>query len=252
VWIFETVRGLRTRFTFDPGPESHPVWSPDGSRLVYRATPGGMPNLFWKSVTGADQESPLFLSDVAKFPTSWSSDGRYLAFEVRGTKTLADIWVMPIVDEPGGQRAPGKPFPLIEAPFREMEPHFSPDGRWMAYVSDESGRNEVYVTPFPGPGRKWQISTGGGVQPRWRRDGREMFYLAHNNDLVSVEVNARGDTFEVGASKVLFPTLPLRVGNAYDVTDDGQRFLVNLLQQEQSPEPMTLVVNWPAALKNKK
>jgi hypothetical protein len=109
----------------------------------------------------------------------------------------------------------------------------------------------VYVTPFPGPGRKWQVSTGGGQQPRWRRDGKEIFYLADDNKITAVEVTARGETFDVGAAKPLFQTLPLRRGNAYDVTGDGQRFLVNLLLQQQSSEPMTLVINWPATLKKK-
>ncbi|MGH9816767.1 MAG: protein kinase domain-containing protein, partial [Candidatus Acidiferrales bacterium] len=243
VWIFETARGLRTRFTFDPGSETNPVWSPDGTRLVYRtSTVRGIPDLYTKSVAGASQESLLLESALAKIPISWSSDGRFLAYETRGSATtVADIWILPLGEG-------GKPTVFLETRFREGQPHFSPDGRWLAYVSDESGRDEVYVTPFPGPGRKWQISTSGGDQPRWRRDGKEIFYLAHSNAMTAVEVSARADTFDVGAAKPLFQALPLRGGNAYDVTADGQRFLVNLLLQQQSSEPMTLVINWPEAL----
>jgi len=246
VWIFEVARGLRTRFTFHSNQETHPVWSPDGERLAYRGTNKGIPDIYVKSLAGAGQESPLLESMLAKYPSSWSSDGRFLAYESRGTQTATDIWTLPL-----GEKVEPKLY--LATQFREGQPHFSPDGRWMAYVSDESGRNEVYVAPFPGPGRKWQISTSGGVEPRWRRDGREIFYIAtSNNDVTAVEVNSRGDTFEVGAAKTLFQPLPLRRGNVYDVTGDGQRFLVNLLLQEQTSEPMTLVINWPAALKNKK
>lgn len=246
VWIFETARGLRTRFTFDPGSETNPVWSPDGTRLVYRtSTVRGIPDLYTKSVAGSGQESLLLESPLAKIPISWSSDGRFLAYETRGAATtVADIWILPFGEG-------GKPKVFMETRFREGQPHFSPDGRWLAYVSDESGRDEVYVTPFPGPGRKWQISTSGGYQPRWRRDGKEIFYLAPSNAITAVEVSVRADTFHVGSAKPLFQTLPLRNGSAYDVTGDGQRFLVNLLLQQQSSDPMTLVINWPAALPRK-
>ncbi|MGH9792088.1 MAG: protein kinase domain-containing protein, partial [Candidatus Acidiferrales bacterium] len=246
LWIYELARGLRTRFTFTPSVESHPAWAPDSMRLAYRATNKGIPDLFQKSLAGAGHEAPLLESNIAKYPGSWSSNGRYLAYEVRGAgpTTGNDIWVLPIAEN-------GKPAPFLETPFREGQPHFSPDGRWIAYISDESSRYEVYVAPFPGPGRKWQISTSGGDQPRWRRDGKEIFYLANNSAITAVEVSARGETFEVGAAKSLFQTLPLRRGSAYDVTGDGQRFLVNLLPQEQSSDPMTLVINWPAALPRK-
>ncbi|MGH9794017.1 MAG: hypothetical protein ACRD5G_04515, partial [Candidatus Acidiferrales bacterium] len=242
VWIYEVARGLRTRFTFDPGVESHPVWSPDATRLAYRASNKGVPDLYQKSLAGAGHEEPLLESKIAKFPHSWSSDGRFLAYEVTGQGT--DIWVLPLTEN-------SKPLPFLEAQFRQRQPHFSPDGRWLAYISDESGRNEVYVTPFPSPGRKWQISTNGGEQPRWRRDGKEIFYLDYSNNIVAVQVAASGDTFDVGAPKALFQALPMRRGNAYDVTGDGQRFLVNLILQQQSSEPMTLVINWPAGLPRK-
>ena len=245
VWIFERSRGLRTRFTFDPGVESNPVWSPRAEDLVYRGTNKGIPDIYHKSVAGAGEGSPLLESTTAKFPGSFSPDGRFLAYELRGlTRTFSDIWLLPISPK-------GEPRAFLETKFRELQPEFSPDGRWMAYVSDESGRLEVYVTPFPGPGRRWQISTQGGIQPRWRNDGREIVYLALDNRITAVELRPRGQGLEVGATKTLFQANPYRRGNVYDMTRDGQRFLVNLLEKQQASVPLTLVVNWPAALQKK-
>jgi Tol biopolymer transport system component len=243
LWIYEVARGLRTRFTFGPGAETNPIWAPDSIRVAFRATPKGVPDLYQKSLAGTSQEEPLLESNTPKFPYSWSSDGRFIAYQARGVlNTALDIWVLPLT----GDR---KPFPFLQTQFLERTPHFSPDSRWIAYVSDESSRDEVYVAPFPGPGRKWQISTNGGDRPRWRRDGREIYYLTPDNKIMAVEVGARGDTFEVGAGKALFETRAMRGGNVYDVTGDGQRFLVNTVVQAQTSAPLTLVVNWPASVK---
>jgi hypothetical protein len=152
-----------------------------------------------------------------------------------------DLFVLPL----SGNR---KPFPFLQTPFREDRSSFSPDGRWVAYGSDESGRFEVYVAPFPGPGGKRQLSTAGGGWPRWRRDGREIFYLAADNTLMTAEVNGRGSAFDVGRVTPLFKVNTFRVGNPYDVSADGQRFLINTPKAEASAVPITVVVNWTAGL----
>jgi hypothetical protein len=141
-----------------------------------------------------------------------------------------------------------KPVPFLQTQFDEDRGRFSPDGRWVTYQSDESGVNEVYVAPFPGPGRKWQVSTAGGRLPRWRSDGAEIFYLDPDNRLMAVAVNGKGDTFEIGPTQPLFEFRPAGAGYRYDVTADGQRFLINAFP-EQAPEPITVVINWTAGLK---
>lgn len=252
IWIYEVARGLRTRFTFAPEVERGPVWAPDSARVAFSSAPTPF-RIYQKSLAGTRQEEVLLESNVAAFPQSWSSDGRFLAYETRGVpNTVMDIWVLPLVGDPSTPLGAGrKPIPFLQTQFVEFGPRFSPDGRWIAYASLESGRDEVYVAPFSGPGRKWQISTNGGDRPRWRRDGKEIYYLTSDNKIMAVEVGSRGDTFEVGAAKALFETRPQRNGTAYDVTGDGQRFLVNTLLQAQTSAPLTLVVNWPAALKKK-
>ena len=180
----------------------------------------------------------------------WSPDGRFILFAVTAPKTGLDLWVLPLF----GDR---KPLPFLQTPFNESPGQFSPDGRWIAYSSDESGRYEVYVTPFPGPGGKWQVSTASGDWPRWRRDGKEIFYVAPaDNKLMAAAVNGRGSAFEVGAVRPLFetrvagpPSVRPGQGRMYDISPDGQRFLVNTVAEEAASAPITLVVNWPALLK---
>ena len=154
-----------------------------------------------------------------------------------------DLWVLPLF----GDR---KPFPFIQTSFCECVAEFSPDGRWIAFVSDESGRNEVYVVPFPGPGGKWQVSTAGGNWPRWRRDGRELYYGGPPNQLMVAAVESTGSAFRVNTVRPLFTMrAQLNQGSMYDVAPDGQRFLINTVV-EQAVQPITLVVNWPALLKH--
>jgi hypothetical protein len=139
--------------------------------------------------------------------------------------------------------------PFLQTPFNENQGQFSPDGRWVAYTSNESGNNEVYVVPFPGPGGKWQVSTGGGIYAKWSRDGAELFYLASDNRLMTAAINGRGSNFEVGAVKPLFEIRALLgLGHPYNVTADGQRFLINTLPAQAGAAPITVVLNWTATL----
>ena len=244
VWLFDVARGVRTPLTVsgvvstEVAPGS--IWSPDGHRVVFASTQKGPRDLFQKASNGAGPENVLLADDAGKYPESWSPDGRFLLYMRWAKGSTPDIWVLPLF----GDR---KPYGFIEAPFFELASQFSPDGRWVAYNSNESGRSEVYVVPFPGPGGKVRISTGGGDNARWRRDGKEIFYLA-GNTLMAAGVTANGSRFDVGAVQRLFD-VPTADGYwPYDVSPDGQRFLVNTL--EGAVAPLTIVVNWPAGLKN--
>ena len=255
LWVYDVARAVRTRLTFDTTKWNlGPVWSPDGQRIAFSSNRKDPSDLYVKPASGPGAEELLFAGGDAEAVVSWSPDGRFLAYvsyEARAVSQLsmtspqvpADLWILPLF----GDR---KPFPFAQTPFRETQARFAPDGRWLAYVSNESGRSEVYVAPFPGPGGKVAISTAGGTQPRWRRDGTEFFYIASRNRLMVAAVNGQRATFEVGAVRPLFELHPrIGLGNAYDVSADGQRFLVNTLVEESTSAPITLVVNWPALLK---
>ena len=216
------------------------VWSPDGRRVVFASTTKGHQDLYQKASSGAGPEDVLLASDDDKWPESWSSDGQFLLYNTGGAKSnFYDIWVLPLL----GDR---KPFGFIESPFIDVASQFSPDGRWVAYNSNESGRSEVYVVPFPGPGGRVRISTAGGDNARWRRDGKEIFYLA-GETLMAAAVTANGSRFDVGAVQRLFEVPVVDGFWPYDVSANGQRFLVNVL--EGAVPPLTIVVNWPAGLK---
>jgi Tol biopolymer transport system component/predicted Ser/Thr protein kinase len=244
IWVLDTARGLKTRFTFDPARDYYPVWSPDGSQIVFASARGkAQADLYLKSSSGVGSDQLLLQSDQEKLPTDWSRDGKYLAYTVqdRTSNTGSDIWVLPMF----GDR---KPFLYLQTPFNEGAAHFSPDGKWIAYYSNESGKNEVYVAPFPGPGGKFQVSNSGGVNPRWRHDGKELYYMSMDRRVMAAEVKEEGAALTFGAVHPLFQTRAVSIFWGYDVTADGQRFLVNSLEQEES-QPLTLVVNWPAALR---
>ncbi len=246
IWVFDVARGLRTRFTFDPANDVAPIWSPDGSRMVFGSDRKGPRDLYEKASSGAGAEQLVLGDSATKTAFSWSPDGRFISYSTAGTASGGDdVWVWPL----GGER---KPFPVVQTPAGETYGTFSPDGRWIAYQSSESGRNEVYVVPFPGPGGKWQVSTAGGSYPKWRRDdGKELCYFAPDNTLMAATVTGDGSGFEAGAVQSLFQAR-VRRGNrlAYDVSADGQRFLVNTLPPDTDAPPFTVVLNWTAGLKN--
>ncbi|MDA2927154.1 protein kinase [Acidobacteria bacterium AH-259-G07] len=237
IWLVELSSSIFSRFTFDPSRDGDPVWSPDGRQLVFQSARKGRPDLFQKLV-GGGQEEVLFESNENKYPEDWSSDGRFIVFISINGRT---VHALPLS---GDQ----EPMRVLETPFDKDEFHFSPDGRWIAYNSDESGRWEVYVASFPDFTEKRQVSNSGGVQALWRKDGKELFYLGLDGKLRAVAVKA-GSSLETGIPQVLFET-KVRVSPIWDqycVTGDGQRFLINEPAEDVS-SPITVVLNWTAEL----
>jgi Tol biopolymer transport system component len=252
IWLFDVVRAASSRFTFHPAVEGIPVWSPDGSRIAFYSTRDGPWNLYQKTTSGTGEDESLLKTQANKWPTDWSRDGRFLLFVELDAKTGADLWVLPLTAET--KDAGRKPMPFLRTEFNEFNGRFSPDGKWVAYDSNESGRYEVYVREFlpgqPGSGGKWPVSTGGGVAPRWHGGGKELFYLAPDRKLMAVEVKA-GSGFQAGRPRPLFQTSAFTGTPAgrYAVTADGQRFLINSEMEEAVGEPATVILNWTAALK---
>lgn len=217
-----------------------------GSGWLFQSSSAGPANLFWMSADGSGAVERLTTSEHLHTPHCWSPDGRILAFIEVNPTTGRDIWLLPVE----GER---KPYPFLQTQFNESAPRFSPDGRWLAYVSDESGRFEVYVQSFPGPGGKWQISTDGGSEPVWNPNGRELFYRV-GNKMMAVDIMTE-TFFTVGKPKVLFEGWYEKstVSRAnYDVAPDGQRFLmVKPGEQEQPPTQINVVLNWFEELKRR-
>jgi Tol biopolymer transport system component len=224
IWVMDLVRDVTSRLTFDPGLNNEPIWSPDGLRILYANSRSGSYDFYSKAASGAGQEDMLVqFGSPNGWATSWSRDGRFVlgTQQFPGSKTGFDLWIAP-------QFGDRKPFPYLQTQFNEGDGAFSPDGRWVAYMSDESGRNEIYVQAFPLSGAKFQISTGGGAEPLWRGDGAELFYRSADGSLMEAPVKP-GATFEVGVPKSLFSAPRQAQGiyrYDYAVTDDGQRFLI--------------------------
>jgi Tol biopolymer transport system component len=258
IWFTDIVRGISSRFTTDPALDGGPIWSPDGSRLIYSSLRGGKTELFEKPVNGTAGEQLLLVPGANKAAQDWSSDGRFLLYTTQEA-TPRDLWALPFDPAQGGPtRLSGKPFPVAQTSFDEAEGQFSPDTRWVAYTSNETGRSEIYVRSFPGPDGKWQVSTGGGVHPRWRRDGRELFYVTPDSRLraAPIHVAPGGRTLALDPSVELFPTKLAStqgVTNSraeYAVAPDG-RFLMSVTVEDATASPITIVLNWEAALKKK-
>ncbi len=240
-WLLNIGRGTLTRLTFDGSYNGGTAWTPDGKRIAFGTDRAGARNLFWQLADGSGGVERLTTSDRTQVASSWSPDGQTLAYEESAPGTGFDIWVFRLSDH--------KAQPFLQTRFNEIAPRFSPDGRWLAYASDESGRYEIYVQPYPGPGGKWQISTDGGTEPVWTRNG-ELFYR-NGDKMMAVETNTKS-TFSADKPKVLFEgqyatyqSLP-----AYDVTPDGQRFLLTKTGEQGAGE-ITVVVNWLEELKQK-
>jgi eukaryotic-like serine/threonine-protein kinase len=254
LWMIDVERGTTSRFTFDATQDnSFPVWSPDGARVAYASLRNGRWGLYAKAANGTSAEEVINEPGSVIGPRSWSPDGRFLVSAVSDPTTGSDVWSVPLA----GDR---KPMPLLTSRFQERNPQLSPDGKWLAYSSDETGPPELYVRPFPTGDGKWQISTGGGWEPRWRGDSRELFYAdrAQQGWTMSVEISGTGSAFSFGAPRRLFEMLTLTAAHPgstamrYAVTRDGQRFLIPTLPRaatfaDASSPPIAVVVNWAAA-----
>src|SRR5499433_2126200 len=220
IWLIDLARNNPSRFTFDPANETAPVWSPDGSRIVFASNREGVVNMYQRLSNGTGTDEVVLKSAQPVGPYDWSPDGKFILYGTISPNTGNDLWLLPLF---GDQ----KPTPFIQTEFNETQGRFSPDGRWVAYSSNESGQFQVYVQSFPISGGKWQVSTTGGAQPQWRRDGKELFYLAPDRKIMSVEVNGPGSTFVPGIPKPLFDvrviTLFPGAGGAvyYAVSSDG-------------------------------
>jgi serine/threonine protein kinase len=246
LWLIDLARNSSSRFTFHAAADLMPVWSADGARIAFASMRDGPASLYQKVSSGAGNDELLLKSSgINLFPQDWSRDGRYLLYASVDSKSGFDLWVLPL----DGDR---KPIPFLQTQFREWQGQFSPDAKFIAYTSDESGKAEIYVQPFPVSGAKWMISAGGGSQPRWRRDGKEIFYLSLERKLMAVEVKtARG--LEAAIPKPLFQTRiqgsTLSPGSRYAASANGQRFLISSAPEELASAPITLVLNWTAGLK---
>ncbi len=257
IWLFDLARGGRTRFTFSPNFERYPVWSGDGSQIAYCAGASGNKDvgIYKRASNGATEPELLLKTGEVICPEDWSHDSKYLLYGVVGT-TKIDLWVLPITGKPG--EAKGAPF--VSSQFQNADARFSPDGRWVAYTSNESGRNEVYVRPFTPGGSsmagdgKWMISNAGGAQPKWSRDGKKLFYWQETGKLMAVDVDTAGSALKAGVPAPMFD-LPIggpglgSLISFWDMTPDGSQILANTALASAANAPITVVLNWQAALK---
>jgi serine/threonine protein kinase/Tol biopolymer transport system component len=251
IWLIELARSVVSRFTVNASAEDMPLWSEDGSRILFKSYRGAGWDFYQKASSGTGAEETVLTGlELTATPLAWSQGGRFLVYSAHSDPNFPlrpNLWLLPWL----GDR---KPFPYLQTRFDEPQGQPSPDGRWMAYVSDESGSNEVYVRPFPSGEGKWQISVKGGLEPSWRGDGKELFYLGANQDLMAVAVKA-SPALEAGEPTRLFETAMSSgfinlayTRSQYVVAADGQRFLINQGAGPVPTSPVTVVVNWTAAL----
>jgi eukaryotic-like serine/threonine-protein kinase len=242
--LMEEATGASTTLTFGNWNDSQPVWAPDGTRIAYSSDRKGPFDVYVRDIAGGGSEQPVVETSLWKYPESWSSDGRWLLYRQVDPKTKGDLWVVPM------DTAERTPTPYVVTPADEREADFSPNGRFVAYASDESGTGEIYVQPYPPTGAKWRISSAGGSWPRWRRDGRELYYLQPDLKLMAAEMTADGGgkSIRSGPARALFTSSMRRVinsGREYDVAADGSRFLINETLGEAVASPVHLLLGLP-------
>jgi Tol biopolymer transport system component/predicted Ser/Thr protein kinase len=247
IWVHDVRRNVATRFTFDPVTDRDPVWSPDGNSLAIRANRSDQFTVYARGLNGLGGEQLLLQSPTNANIHDWSRDGRFLVFTQvdPGGATGRDLWILPLDSH--------TPYALLSAARNQNFPRFSPSGRWVSYQTDDSGRNKVYVMPFPDSGDKWEISPDGGIQPIWREDGRELFFQAPDNTIMAVDVREGPKRIEFGTPRPLFQAaitffVTDQPSWTWDVTPDGQRFSIILVRED--PAPVTLVTSWQADLKH--
>ncbi|MBI2683401.1 MAG: serine/threonine-protein kinase [Acidobacteriales bacterium] len=235
LFLYDLERKTQSQFTFSKTRDDDPTFSPDGSMIVFDSATLGPIDLYIKPANGSKKEELLYKDDLNKYSTSWSSDGKYIGYEAGGAAQI-DVWILPLFGDK-------KPFPYFGKTGHTRTPRFSPDAKWLAYQSNESGHNEIYIVAFPNPGGKFLV--GSGTAPAWRGDGKEIFYLDDKNRVTAVEVQAKGDSVEMGRPNPLFQTR--LAGTLFDPARDGKKFLV-IDRPEQSTTSLTLVLNWQAGL----
>jgi Tol biopolymer transport system component len=248
IWLIDLERGTQIRLTTDPAIDLWPSWSPNGDHVIFVSTRNGVTSIYQKPSNGASPEEPLVSSAELKYNPQWAPDGQSIIYSQLNPKTILDLYLLSLSGEK-------KSTSWLQTNFIEMQPRFSPNGRWISYISNETGHFEVYVDSFPATGAKVAISIGGGSQPQWRADGRELYYYAPDRKLMAVEVNGDGPTFKVGEARPLFEIRVSSIdqsfpGNGYyTVTHDGKRFLVSSLPEAPERQQINVIVNWMADLK---
>ncbi len=248
IWMLDLTRNTVSRLTFGKGEDSSPVFSPDGERIAYGSERSGKSDIYVRASSGVGPEELVWKSDEAKWPDDWTKDGKALLVESQNPKSQMDLWLLPL----GGDR---KPVPLLNSPVNEAHSSLSPDGRYFSYTSDETGRSEIYVQSFPPGSGKWQVSSGGGDQALWRRDGKELFYLAADGRLMAVPVTT-SPAFSAGAPQALFDAgtgevTPSGIRNFYIPTPDGSKFFVLTYGRAGKTNTLHVVLNWAAGLGRK-
>lgn len=240
IWVFDLARGSTAQFTRDPSDNFSPVWSPDGTRMVFSSDRKGLQDLYVKSASGGGEETLLLESDDYKNAGDWSPDGRVLTFDRQKSGGAASMWALPM------DGAGRKPYALDASQSWQNQTRFSPDGKWLAWTSEDTGQREIFVQPFPPTGARYQVSNAGGMEPQWRGDGKELFYVV-GSKLMSAEVRTAGGKFAAGTPKALFEARlgPSGVRSRYLPARDGQKFLILTPVESESAKAFTVIVNWP-------